>query len=90
MTRITKIGAGFGALALAAVTLTACGSDKASEPFKDAPRASTNRDAATVIEMPDGFSNLATKCVDGVRYTVVFKNDEKYGSVSTVLDPSCK
>jgi hypothetical protein len=75
------------------VTLSACdlGGDKVSEPYRDAPRnASTNSRPATVVEMPDGFSNLATKCLSpGIRVTVVYKGDYTYGAVSTVPDPKC-
>lgn len=75
--------------ALLVTTITAC-SDKATEQYKDAPRNGINKDPALIIEMPDGFSNLATKCIDGVRYTVLFHNNSKYGAVATVLDPACK
>jgi hypothetical protein len=76
-------------IALAAL-VTGCGLNKISQPFNDAPR-SDNEDhsAAQVITMPDGFSNLATKCVNGVRYTVAFHNDGEYGAISTVIDPKC-
>ncbi len=52
----------FTALILGVVlTASACGM-KATEPFRDSPRSSyTNSDGADVIEMPDGFNNLATK-----------------------------
>lgn len=73
-----------------ATLVTGCGLNKISQPFNDAPR-SDNEDhsAAQVITMPDGFSNLATKCVNGVRYTVAFHNDGAYGAISTVVDPKC-
>ena len=82
---------------VATVTLTGCSlssvvGNKASEPYQDAPRTSTvNKAPAEVIEMPDGFSNLATKCDHGNRVYVVFHNNSAYGSVSVVPnDPSCK
>jgi hypothetical protein len=87
MRRIFLAGA---ALVLGLGTLTACGGDKANEPYKDAPRDGANNDPAMIIEMPDGFSNLATKCVSGVRYTVAYKGDDNRASVTTVLDPGCK
>lgn len=72
-----------------AATVTGC-SGKYVEPYQDAPRAGTSDStAAKVIEMPDGFSNLATKCVGDIRYTVVYHFDNPYGSVSTVVDPQC-
>lgn len=81
---------GVGAVALMA-SLTACGGDKAKEHHKDAPRTGAiNTTPATVVEMPDGFSNLATKCISpGIRGTVVFHNNAPYGAVSTVNDPTC-
>lgn len=78
---------------LMAAGLTACGmSEKYSEPWRDAPRSSTDNGAATVFTMPDGFGNGATKCLagTGVRVTTLYHQDGAYGSVSTVLDPDCK
>jgi hypothetical protein len=90
--KIRPIALGSAGLVSLVVLLSAGSCDnKVSEPFHDAPRsAHANSDPATVIEMPDGFSNLATKCIaPGIRGTVVFKNDRSYGSVSTVIDPKC-
>lgn len=75
--------------------LSACdpfSGDKVSEPYRDAPRtAHIDSKPAQVIEMPDGFNNLATKCIaPGVRGTVVYHADSAYGAVSTVADPNCK
>ena len=71
--------------------LAACGMQKATEPFRDAQRGATNSTSADVIEMPDGFSNLATKCDHGNRIYVVYKGDNTYGAVTAVAqDPSCK
>ena len=79
---------------IAAVTLCAslAACDKASEPFRDAPRSSTtNREAADIIEMPDGFSNVATKCDHGNRIYVAFKGDENRAAIAVVeQDPTCK
>lgn len=78
-------------IGVAALTLTGCGVDKAQEPFQDAPRGSTNSRPADVVEMPDGFSNVATKCDHGNRVYVIFKSDNAYGSVAVVpQDPGCK
>lgn len=76
--------AGVGLLALSACGL---GGDKANEPFKDAGRAGSDGSPAVVIYMPDGFSNLATKCVHGVRYTVAYHGDSAYGAVTTLGGP---
>lgn len=85
----TKVGLTLAAGAVLVATVAGCG-DKQQEYFKDAPRSDTDWSAAKIITMPDGFSNLATKCVDGDRYTVVFHSDGAYGAVSVVADdPSC-
>lgn len=80
------------AAALAAVLLTAgCGlGDKANEPFQDAPRSGTDNGPAVIVNMPDGFSNVATKCVGDVRISVVFHGNSRYGAVSQVVDPACR
>lgn len=84
----TKPLAVTAALVTAGLVLTSC-SVKSQEPFKDAPKDGRDNRPAKIIEMPDGFSNLATKCVDGVRYTVAYHGDNKYGAISTVIDPAC-
>lgn len=85
---VTLLGATAG---VAAIILASCGVGKQAEPFRDAPRGATNSAPADVIEMPDGFSNLATKCDHGNRIYVVFKGDDLYGSVAvSPQDPSCK
>lgn len=79
-----------GAAALLAL-LTGCDAGKVSEPFQDAPRGHTNGEAADVIEMPDGFSNAATKCDHGNRVYVIFKEDATYGSIAVVPnDRTCR
>jgi hypothetical protein len=76
---------------VAIVVLSSCGLDKATEPFKDAPRGAVNGDPADVLRMPDGFSNVATKCDGPNRVYVVFHGDKAYGSVAVVTnDPRCK
>jgi len=75
-------------VAVLAVGLGGCA--KASEPFQDAERGSTNDSPADTITFPDGFSNVATKCDHGNRVYVLFKSDLAYGSVAVVPgDPSC-
>jgi hypothetical protein len=79
--------------AILGASLTACGiSEKYSEPFRDAPRENTDNGSATVFTMPDGFGNGATKCLEGtgVRVTTLYHQDGAYGSVSTILDPTCQ
>lgn len=89
MTRTRTLGAALLLASAAALGLTAC-TDKASEPYKDAPRTGTNSGPAEVITMPDGFSNAATKCDHGNRIYVVFHNNRAYGAVAVVPnDPTC-
>lgn len=89
MFRLTKMLAVTAAAALA-VTLSGCAT-KANEPSKDAPRGSINNGAADTITMPDGFSNVASKCDGPNRVYVIFHGDDKYGSVAVVPnDPRCK
>lgn len=74
---------------VAAAALTGC-SSKLTEPYKDAPRGGTNAAPADVITMPDGFSNLASKCDGPNRIYVVFHQDAPYGAVAVVPnDPRC-
>lgn len=76
---------------LCALALAGCNSQKATEQFRDAPRSAVvNDQSADVIEMPDGFSNLATKCDHGNRIYVAFHGDSAYASLTAVAhDPSC-
>jgi hypothetical protein len=86
--RITAVAA--AGFAIGALTLTGC-MDKATEPFKDAPRGTTNNGKADVVTMPDGFSNVATKCDHGNRIYTAFHGDHTYGSITVVpADPTCR
>lgn len=90
-TRNTLLGvAAAGLVAVGAVGCEA--GEKLSEPYRDAPRSSYhNSGPADVITMPDGFSNIATKCDRGTRVYVVFKGDNLYGAITAVPnDPTCK
>lgn len=65
-------------------------SDKAKEPFHDAPRGTNNNDPADIFTMPDGFSNGSSKCDHGNRVYVIFHGDSGYGAIAVVPnDPSC-
>ncbi|MGW7201443.1 hypothetical protein [Streptomyces chryseus] len=69
--------------------LTGCA--KFTEPFKDAPRGTTNNEPADIVTMPDGFSNVSTKCDHGNRVYTLYHGDNKYGSIAVVpQDPSCR
>ena len=77
-------------LAVPLVLLTGC-TQKSLERFRDAPRSgTTNRTPADIIEMPDGFSNLATKCDHGNRIYVAYKGNDNRASIGVVPgDASC-
>ncbi|MFL6077967.1 MAG: hypothetical protein ACJ73S_31770 [Mycobacteriales bacterium] len=87
---LPRVAAGLAVLAALVLTAAGCG-DKANEPFRDAPRSdTTNSSAAEVIEMPDGFNNLASKCDGPNRVYVTYHGDRAYGSVAVVPnDPRC-
>jgi hypothetical protein len=83
-----KVAVLLAAVALA-VTLTGCG--KAMEPYNDAPVGTQNTGKADVINFPDGFSNVSTKCDHGNRVYVAFHADSAYAAIAVVpQDPSCK
>jgi hypothetical protein len=78
-----------GVLAVALLLPTGC--SKFQEPFKDAAISQTNDDPATLIRMPDGFSNVAAKCDSTTRVYTVFHQDGEYGSVAVVPNhPLCR
>jgi len=79
------------AVTLAVGSAAGCGA-KANEPFKDAPRTgTTNSTPADTITMPDGFSNVGTKCDHGNRIYVVYHGDSAYASIAVVpADPTCR
>lgn len=90
MTRTRRIAAS-GAAAFIGITFMAGCSNKQRQQFNDAPRTGTDNTApAQVIAMPDGFSNVASKCDGPNRVYVVFHSDSAYGSVDVVPnDPRC-
>lgn len=85
------IAAAIGAAALLVAT-AGCSFDKVTEPFQDAPRTGTvNSVSADVVTMPDGFSNVSTKCDHHNRLYVAFHGDSPYASIFVVPnDPTCK
>lgn len=78
---------------LAGIIVFAVGgcSAKDLETGKDAPRSDVvNRTPADRITMPDGFSNVATKCDHGNRIYVAFHYDNPYAAIAAVAgDPTC-
>jgi hypothetical protein len=91
--KITKKSAALATMGAAALlTVTALGGcSKLTEQFRDAPRSSVvNSQPADVIEMPDGFNNVATKCDHGNRIYISFHGDGSYGFGFAVKDdPTC-
>ncbi len=77
-------------VALGALVLAGCG-NKFHQQFQDAPRLPVvNSAPAEVIEMPDGFRNLATKCDHGNRLYVAFHGDDNSAAIYAVPhDPTC-
>lgn len=85
--------AGLMAAVAALVGVGAAGcSNKAQQVYNDAPRTTVQNAApAEVGNMPDGFSNFATKCDHGNRVYVIYHGDSGYGSLAVVpQDPSCQ
>jgi len=87
-----KVSLGFAGMAAGFVLLAAgCDlGDKVTQPFQDAPRSGViNKSPADIIEMPDGFNNLATKCDHGKRIYVSYHGDSAYGFGFAVEDATC-
>lgn len=79
-----KVISAIGGLALM-LTLGACGK------AKDADISTTNDGPATLVRMPDGFSNIAAKCDGTARVYTVFHGYDTYGSVAVVPNhPVCR
>jgi hypothetical protein len=80
---------------VAVASFTAC-SAKSQEPFKDAPRSGTDSGSAVTVEMPDGFSNAAAKCLvldghkTGVLLVSAYHGDHTYAAVTAVPSNYCK
>lgn len=88
MSRTARIVALAASGAFVALLLNGCG--KALEPFNDAPVTGQNKSPAEIVNMPDGFSNVATKCDHGNRIYVAFHGDNAYGAIAVVPnDPTC-
>jgi hypothetical protein len=79
------------AAAVLALSLTAVGCAKYTEPFKDAPRSGVdNGKPADVIRFPDGFSNASTKCDHGNRLYVAYHGNSGYAAIAVVPnDATC-
>lgn len=89
---ITKRKAALAAAPFVAMlALAGCG-NKGLQQFQDAPRTGVvNKAPVDLVNMPDGFSNLGTKCDHGNRLYVAFHGDSAYGSIFVVAhDPTCR
>lgn len=81
--------------AVAALTLTACGQEHDDYRGKgDAPVAGHHGEdsPANVTNFPDGYSNIATKCVDGApgwRVIITTHADHAPPAMAVVQDASC-
>ena len=94
MNRNQKLGAAVGAIAITvALGATGCVSStaKSNQNGLDAGQYDkADMTKAITIVMPDGFSNVAAKCVGHEGIYVIFHNDGSYGAVSTQPnDPNC-
>lgn len=90
--RLRRLLAGVGLAVVVGATATGCGlfSGKTFKPFNDAARGAEHTEPAEIVVMPDGFSNLATKCgPGGMRYTVAFHYDANYAAIAVTADPAC-
>lgn len=82
----------FIVISISIIALLGACTGKATEPFKDAPGSGVvNNSPADKITMPDGFSNVTTKCDHGNRIYVAFHGDLGYAAIAVVpQDPTCK
>lgn len=82
--------------AILGLSLTACGAggtfDKMNEPFQDAPIGQRINQKVDIIEMPDGYGNIATTCYKGMRYSTstVGGGQSEARAISVTVDPTCK
>jgi len=76
------------ALLLAAVVVLSGCSSKSQEPYKDSPKYPTHdRTTAKIVEMPDGFSNFAVKCIGGIWFMTAYHGDANRTAMAMAFDP---
>lgn len=75
-----------GTLLIVGISAASCGGDKASEPYKDAPRSYRDSGyAMSVIRGADGFSNVGTTCDGyGNRVMMAYHGDAVYAAITVV------
>lgn len=90
LTNKVKIAAVSTASVVSALLLvTGCG-NKANESSQDSGINARDTSGAEILNFPDGFTNVATKCSHGDRVFVAFHNDGSYASIAVVgQDPTC-
>jgi len=77
------------AIATVAVLAVGCSGYNNARGKGDAPVAGSDDSPAQIINMPDGFPNVATKC-DGHGHRIFVSTHDKTDSQPTVVtDPSC-
>lgn len=90
MNRKRKVTLAVAAAIVAFFTLTAEGCDKAVEQYQDAPIGQRINKDVTVVEMPDGYANIATVCKAGVRYSsATVGGQTEARAIQVTLDPAC-
>ncbi len=79
------------AAGLAGLLLSGC-SQKAREPFRDAPVDRDRNDGpARIIEFPDGFSNMSAKCDGPNMVYSPYKGDNNRTAIGVAPnDPRCR
>ncbi|MBL7496220.1 hypothetical protein I6A84_06230 [Frankia sp. CNm7] len=87
--KIRMVSAALLAVVGVAAVTTGC-SEKAKERGRDAPISTHDDSPARIINMPDGFSNVAAKCDGPNMVYVVYHGDSPYGSIEIAPnDPRC-
>jgi hypothetical protein len=75
-------------VAVGALLLGGC--SNYTEPFKDADRGKSDDSPADILLMPNGFSNIASKCDGPNRVYSIYHGDNPYGAVAVAPnDPRC-
>lgn len=76
--------------ALAFVAFVAGCSQKAQEPFRDAPTSTRDTSPVELYDNADGFSNWSEKCDrHGNRVFVAFHGDSAYTAITAIPDSTC-
>jgi hypothetical protein len=84
---VFAVGAALVALGIIASAVAGC-SAKYQEPFKDGPKYPTHdRTISKIIEMPDGFSNYAVKCVGGIWFAAAYHGNDNRAALTMMADP---